>query len=104
MNSIKVRYGESLALDLETDDATDEKAVLTIGKAGKRPKIKKEITLTEGKGTFNITQEDTRICIGEYLYQVNVIGGGVVTKFPSPECQGDGLPAFIVYEALDEEE
>lgn len=109
MDTIPIRYGEALTLGLDTDDITDLSATLYVGKPGEVPLIEKPITLVAGKGTFELAEEDTRIPLGTYAYQINVITvNGSVCKVPEPdadcaECD-DALPEFIVSEALDEQE
>lgn len=109
MDSIKIRYGESLTLPLDTGDTTDVSADIYIGKPGQVYVLTKHITLSEGTGTFTFSAVETQIPLGTYYYQLNVTGlNGNVEKYPSPEpgcdeCESE-FPTFIVCEALDQTE
>lgn len=101
MDTIKIRYGESLTLPLDASDTGATSATIFIGKAGEVYKLSKTIALTAGKGTFEFDPEETEIPLGEYNYQINVTSGGDLKKYPSPNCQDCDFPKFIVAEALD---
>lgn len=107
MESINIRYGESLTLPLSTGDQFAVSADIFIGKPGQVYVLTKNITLVDGGGVFNFTPTETRIPLGTYSYQINVTDAlGQVEKYPSPErnctdCESD-FPKFIVCEALDE--
>lgn len=115
MDSITIRYGETVTLPLDTGDTTAVSASIYVGKPGQQYIIKQEIDLTLGMGTFVLTPdaaspESTRVPLGEYSYQINVsYPDGVVEKYPSADyddcdnCEG-GFPSFVVCEALDEVE
>lgn len=107
MNTISIRYGESLTLPLDTGDTSAVSADLYIGKPGEAYTLTKNISITDGLGTFTLDPVDTQIPLGTYYYQINVTDGdGNVEKYPSPEdnCEAceDDFPKFIVCEALDE--
>tara|TARA_B100001245_G_scaffold236398_1_gene227181 strand:+ start:1296 stop:1631 length:336 start_codon:yes stop_codon:yes gene_type:complete len=108
MENINIRYGESVTMPLDSGDTTAVSAVLYIGKPGELYKISKTIALTSGEGTFVLDPEDTRVPLGTYYYQVNVIDDeGGIEKYPSPDCHNCtevAFPKFIVSEALDETE
>ncbi len=107
MESISIRYGESVTLPLQTGDTTAVSADIFIGKPGEVYTITKHITLTSGDGTFVLTDTDTQIPLDTYYYQINITDDdGNVEKYPSPDqncsdCEND-FPKFIVCEALDE--
>ena len=109
MESISIRYGESLTLPLDAGDLTAVSADIYIGKPGEAYILTQNISLTDGVGTFEFTTTDTQIPLGTYYYQINVTDiNGYVEKYPSPEdscsnCESD-FPEFIVREALDETE
>lgn len=109
MDSISIRYGEDVTLPLDTGNILDVSADIYIGKPGEAYIITKNITLTDGKGVFEITGAETQIPLGTYYYQVNVTGAdGRVDKYPAPgsacsDCDSD-FPQFVVAEALDETE
>jgi hypothetical protein len=106
MDSISIRYGESVTLPLDTGDVLSVSADIYIGKPGQVYILTKHITLTEGKGTFEISGVETQIPLDTYYYQVNVTDStGKVDKYPAPEagcgdCENN-FPKFIVAEALD---
>lgn len=104
MDSINVRYGESLVLPLDSGDATAVSADLFIGKPGESYVLTKHITLTDGLGTFTLDTTDTQLPLDTYYYQINVTdGSGHVDKYPSPDpgCEDCQFPEFVVCEALD---
>ena len=109
MESIALRYGETLTLPLDAGDTTAVSADIYIGKPGETYILTKHITLTDGTGTFVFDTTDTSVPIGTYYYQINVLdASGRVEKYPSPEdvCQGcdNEFPQFVVCESLDEME
>ena len=104
MDSISIRYGESLTLPIDTGDVTDVSADIFIGKPGKAYALTKHTSLTNGIGSFVFSTSDTSILLDTYYYQINVTDAdGYIQKFPSPEdsCGEDAFPEFIVAEALD---
>lgn len=108
MDTISIRYGQTLTLPLDTGNTTADSADIYIGKPGEVYILTKHITLTDGLGTFVFTTSDTEIPLDIYNYQINVNEGTNVDKYPSPgtgcgDCEED-LPEFIVYEALDLQE
>ena len=109
METISVRYGESVTLPLYTGDLTAVSADIYIGKPGEVYVLTKNITLTDGDGVFELTPAETQIPLGTYYYQINVTDeDGGVKKYPSPDqicsdCESD-FPQFIVCEALDQTE
>lgn len=109
MESISIRYGESLTLPIDAGDLTATLADIYIGKPGQAYKLTKNAVLTLGVGTFIFSSTETQIPIGTYYYQINVRdSGGYVEKYPSPDedCNGceHEFPEFIVGEALDQQE
>jgi len=109
MESITLRYGESLTLPLDTGDSTAQSATIYIGKPGEPYVISKLASLTDGAGVFVFDNIDTSVPIGTYYYQINVLDvNGYVEKYPSPEdvCHGgdNEFPQFVVCESLDEME
>lgn len=109
MESINIRYGESLTLPLSTGDPLAASADIYVGKPGQVYVLTKNITLVNGEGVFNFTPTETRIPLGTYSYQINVTDTlGQIEKYPSPDrdcsdCESN-FPQFIVCEALDETE
>lgn len=107
MESISIRYGESVTLPLQTGDTTAVSADIFIGKPGEVYVLTKNITLTDGDGTFVFMPAETEIPLDTYYYQINVTDNeGNIEKYPSPgtnctDCETD-FPKFIVCEALDE--
>lgn len=90
-----------------SDDPTATSATLYVGKPGQAPVITKTIVLTLGSGTIVLEGDDTRVPLDTYKYQLNISHPDSTTpeKYPDPEsCGEDGLPEFIVVEALDETE
>jgi len=110
MDSITIRYGESLTLPIDTGDASATSASIYVGKPGVIFVISKTISLVSGKGVFILASVDTRIPLGTYYYQINVTDAlGYVEKYPTADMDCDGgeqgesdFPKFIVREALDE--
>lgn len=106
MDSISIRYGESLTLPLNTGSTSDVSADIFIGKPGEAYVLTKNISLTGGVGTFEFTDDDTKIPLDTYYYQINVTDeDGKIDKYPAPDscntCDEVGFPTFIVGEALD---
>ena len=109
MDSIIIRYGESLTLPLDAGDANAVTADIYIGKPGEAYVLTQNITLTSGEGTFVFSTADTQLPLDTYYYQINITdGAGYVQKYPSPEEDCDDcdteFPQFVVCEALDETE
>lgn len=107
METFKVRYGESFDFTIETDDDTATQATFIVGNEGEMPVM--EITAefdTNGVAHIEVTPEDTKVPLGTYKYQITVeLEGNKVHKYPtSEECGDNGLPEFVVLEALDEVE
>lgn len=107
MDSISIRYGESLVLPIDAGDEDAVSAAIYIGKPGEIYVLTKSISLTDGIGTFTFSPAETEIPLDTYYYQINIIDGdGNVEKYPSPEeyCKDcdSNFPQFIVCEALDE--
>ena len=106
MEPILIRYGESVTLPIDTGDTTDQSADIYIGRPGELYAITKNVTLTDGQGTFVLESNETEIPLGTYYYQINVTtADGYIEKFPSPDedcgdCDNE-FPEFIVREALD---
>jgi len=104
MDSISIRYGESLTLPIDTGDITDVSADIFIGKPGETYSLTKHTVLTNGVGSFLFASTDTDLPLGTYYYQINVTdANGYLQKFPSPEdeCSEDNFPTFTIAEALD---
>lgn len=105
MDSIYIRYGESVTLPINTGDVLSETADIYIGKPGEVYVLTKNITLTDGEGTFEFSAAETQIPLGTYYYQINVTSDGKVDKYPAPEgcggCDDEGFPEFVVSESLD---
>lgn len=110
MESISIRYGESLTLPLDAGDVNAVSADIYIGKPGEVYLLTKNISLVDGIGTFVFDTSETQIPLGTYYYQINVTDtSGYVEKYPSPDescsnCDDVDFPEFIVSEALDETE
>lgn len=109
MDSIAIRYGESLTLPIDSGDTTNVSADIYIGKPGEAYVLTKNTTLTNGAGSFVFSTTDTELPLDTYYYQINVTDGdGYIQKYPSPESSCDdcesNFPQFIVCEALDETE
>lgn len=106
MDTISIRYGESVVLPLDAGDTTAEIASIFIGKPGETYILTKQTTLTDGQGVFELSATDTQIPLGVYSYQINITDAlGQLEKYPSPDtncgdCE-DEFPKFIVSEALD---
>jgi hypothetical protein len=106
MNSISIRYGESVTLPLDAGDVNAVSADIYIGKPGETYVLTKHIVLDDGLGTFVFDTNDTAIPLGTYYYQINIVDSdGYVEKYPSPTNTCDDcdieFPEFIVCEALD---
>lgn len=104
MDKIKIRYGETVTLPVDTASPLAESADIFVGKPGEAYTLTKNITLTDGVGVFEFSDEDTRLPLGTYNYQINVNTGDAVEKYPSPDCDDCEFPEFVVCEALDEQE
>lgn len=109
MESITLRYGESLTLPLDSGDVTAVSADIYIGKPGEVYILTQNISLTDGMGVFIFSTTETKLPLDTYYYQINVTDAlGYIEKYPSPEencseCESQ-FPEFIVREALDETE
>lgn len=103
MDTIKIRYGESLTLPIDTMDPGAVSADIFIGKAGEVYTLTQHISLTDGQGVFEFSDSETKIPLDTYYYQINTEdASGKVEKYPSPDCDSCEFPKFIVCEALDE--
>lgn len=104
MDSIKIRYGESLTMPIDTGNTVATLASIYIGRPGEAYLVSKQAPLTDGVGFFNFDSSETSIPLGTYNYQINVVdASGYVQKYPEPEdgCTDCVFPEFIVCEALD---
>lgn len=106
MDTISIRYGESLTLPLDTGNTDAVSADIYIGKPGEVYVLTKNISLVDGEGTFTFTTTDTQLPLDTYYYQINVTDSlGNVEKYPSPEEDCDdcnaNFPEFVICEALD---
>lgn len=107
MEYISARYGESVYLEIDTGDETNQTAQIFIGLPGETYIISQEIQLDNGLGYFSLSEEDTRVPLGKYRMQINIIdSNGLVSKFPDcgSSCGDDDFPIFEICEALDEME
>lgn len=106
MKTFKVRYGESFDFTIELADNTAETATFYVGMEGEEPLIEATGTFTNGVAVIEVPANDTKIPLNTYKYQITVtLSGGKVHKYPTDEeCEENGLPNFIVLEALDETE
>lgn len=106
MDSISIRYGQTVTLPLDTSDLTAISADIFVGNPGTTYILTKHIDLVDGVGTFVFSTTDTEIPLGNYKYQINTTDStGNISKYPSPQvgcgdCDDD-FPDFIVCEALD---
>lgn len=106
MDSISIRYGQTVTLPIDTSDLTAVSADIFIGNPGQTYILTQHIDLVDGAGTFVFSSMDTQIPLGNYKYQINTTdGSGDISKYPSPEsgcgdCEDD-FPDFNVFEALD---
>lgn len=105
MDTINIRYGQSVTLPIDTGDPSAETAVIYVGKPGESYILSGSTDLVEGKGTIKFTPLETEKPLGVYSYQINVIGAdGNIGKYPSADncssCEDD-FPKFIIREALD---
>ncbi len=109
MDTISIRYGESLVMPIDTGDTSVISADIYIGKPGEVYTLTQNIAITNGTGTFSFNPASTEIPLGVYNYQINLTdNNGHIVKLPSPvdgcdTCDTD-FPKFIVAEALDEQE
>lgn len=109
MEAVSCRYGEHVSLPVDVGDITAVSADIYVGKPGEVYKFTENISLVDGKGTFEIPGTKTRIPLDTYSYQINVnYATGEPDKYPSPSDDCDGcssdFPKFIVSESLDETE
>lgn len=108
MDSISTRYGAGLTLSLDTGDTNAVSADIFVGLPGQVYILTKHISLTDGKGTFIFSSDETSIPLGTYKYQINVnYASGGPDKYPShKDCDScdDDFPDFVVAEALDVQE
>lgn len=106
MNTIYVRYGETLNLEgtLDADMGDVESVTLYVGKTGPNaPKLTVQGVI-EG---LNVTlrEEAVELPLGEYKYQINLVyTDGTIEKYPDMHRNCIELPDFIVTEVVDEVE
>lgn len=107
MNPIKVRYGASLILTVETEDTTAVSATLYVGEEGQLPVITKTALFDNLIADVSLNPEDTEVPLGKYKYQIDVIySDGRIDKFPNPKncLQTKDLPDFSIHESLSDTE
>ena len=105
MKAINTRYGASVELTTNSDDATAQTATLYVGLPGELPEITKTASFVSGAANLSLSPNETEIPLGSYKYQIDVLfTDGRLKKFPEPlNCNSD-LPDFIVSESLGDTE
>lgn len=104
MKTITTRYGASVPLTVTIDDDEATTATIFIGMEGETPLIEKTAAFIDKVADVSLEPEDTEIPLDDYKYQINIeYSDGRLDKLPDSDCD-DGLPTFIVLEALDVEE
>lgn len=107
MNTIHVRRGASLPLQIMSDD----KEALTVTLIIKEDStdlstvFEKSSQFTDGVADLSLTSEETLLPVGKYVYQITVTApNGIVEKYPEipSDCEEEcGFPIFEVHPALD---
>lgn len=85
-----IHYGETVNIYVSGADSAATTGTFYVSKPGDAPVISKEFTLNGGSGNITLTDVETSIALGEYIYSI-VING---IEYPS----GD-LPKFTVLES-----
>ena len=102
MKQINTRYGAIVDLSITIDDELATDATLYVGLEGETPLITKTATFTELAADLSLAPEDTEVPLGTYKYQINVVySDGRLDKYPDADTCEDGLPEFVILEALD---
>lgn len=107
MDDLVVRYGSNFDLSIEINDVTATSVTFYVGNEGEVPVISVTSDFVEGVAYISMSQDDTRVPLGTYKYQISVYHAehNKDYKYPTEEyCDGCELPSFIVLEALDETE
>lgn len=107
METYEVTYGESFDFKVEIDEPEATLVTLNVGKLGELPVISVSASIEDGIAYIQGTRDDTRVPLDTYQYQLTVEFDDPTKayKYPSKkECGENGLPRFIVSEALDETE
>lgn len=108
MNRLSIRKGESLPLQIVTDDLEAETATLTVKGSitDAVALLTKTVPLVEGVGDLSLSASETLLPVGSYLYQLTISGpDSYIKKYPdAADCYGDddcSFPEFEICPALD---
>ena len=85
-----IHYGETVNLYVSGADSTATTGTFYVSKPGSAPVISKDFTLNNGTGNITLTDVETKIPLGEYIYSIVIKG----IEYPS-----GNLPKFTVLES-----
>lgn len=106
MDNIKIRQGETLTLNVTSEDESAETLRLVVKKEDESAIIDETASYVSdgGKWIASISTDDTNHALGEYLYMFTVTySDGSIKKFPEADECDDGcdFPTLKICEALD---
>lgn len=106
MDTITIRNGESLSLQVNTDDTEAESVAILVKDTVNAASylIYETATFTDKIANIEISASETNITPGDYIYQLTITNSdGTIEKYPDvSNCDGDcDFPAFIICDSLD---
>lgn len=107
MNNLQIRQGETLTLNIESDDALAESVRLVVKKENENAVIDEvaSFSVVDSKTVAVVETSDTNIPIGTYLYMLTITySDGTIKKLPDASSCDDGdctLPELTICEAID---
>lgn len=106
MDTITIRNGASLSLQVNTDDDEAQSVAIIVKDTVNAASylIFETANFTANVANLEISAAQTNITPGDYIYQLTVTNSdGTIEKYPDvANCDGDcDFPEFIVCDSLD---
>lgn len=107
MENLQIRQGETLTLNIESDDATATDVRLVVKKANENAIIDEtaNFSVVDGKTVAVIETSDTNHAVDTYEYMLTInYSDGTIKKLPDASSCEEGdcdLPELTICEALD---
>jgi hypothetical protein len=109
MKNLRIYWGETLPIIVESDNLLALTATLTIGTIGGEVLITKEASFNQFEelkmeADVSVLADETKIEPGKYSYQIKIVySNGDVQKFPDgANCSDCSLPTVTILPSLDQ--